>query len=191
MSIYVRPRVPGATIFFTVTLANKGSGLLTDQIGLLRTTVWQTRRERPFHIDAWVVLPDHLHAVWTLPRGDTDFSTRWGAIKARFTMGVRKAGFSPPPDLPVVRSGRYAGLKPGLRSEKREAGVWQRRFWEHHIRGPDEYLAAVSFCHNDPVKHGLVTDAKAWPFSTVHRKMQTSGEMCRAGFSPPSVVGPG
>ncbi len=103
---------------------------MVDEIGLLRRAVARTRTERPFEIDAWVVMPDHLHSVWTLPVGDADYSVRWGAIKARFVMGLRKAGKSVPSELPVVRKGRYAGLKPGLRLAKREAAVWQRRFWE-------------------------------------------------------------
>lgn len=139
MAVYARPRVTGATVFFTVALADRGSDLLVREIDRLRDAVRATRAKRPFAVDAWVVLPDHLHAVWSLPAGDADFSTRWGAIKARFVMSLRGAhrrpGFSPasteslPTELPVIRSGRYAGLKPGLRVNKREAAVWQRRFW--------------------------------------------------------------
>ncbi len=99
MSIYLRPKVPGASVFFTVNLMTRGSRLLVDEIDRLREAVRTTRAERPFQIDAWVVLPDHLHAVWTLPPGDADFSTRWGAIKSRFTMSLnrsyRRPGFSP------------------------------------------------------------------------------------------------
>ena len=86
MSTYLRPRAPGATIFFTVNLEHRGTSLLTEQIGLLRNAVRQTKAARPFAIEAWVVLPDHLHCVWTLPEGDSDYSARWGAIKARFSM---------------------------------------------------------------------------------------------------------
>ena len=138
MSCYRRLRIPGASVFFTVNLQDRSSDLLVRQVDYLRRAVRQTRAEHPFEINAWVVMPDHIHAVWTLPRGDTDYSMRWGAIKARFTMSLRRAGFSPPSELPAVRSGRYAGLKPGLRLHKRERGIWQRRFWEHHVRGPEE-----------------------------------------------------
>ena len=113
MSIYLRPRIPGAAIFFTVCLANRASDLLVREIETLRWAVRRTRAERPFENLAWVVLPDHLHCVWRLPPGDRDFSMRWGAIKSRFTHAVmRRPGFSQAPGLPVVRSGRYAGLKP-------------------------------------------------------------------------------
>ncbi|WP_333874604.1 hypothetical protein [Methylobacter sp.] len=44
----------------------------------------KTRRERLLNIDAWVMLPDHMHTVWTLPPGDGDFSNRWKSIKIRF-----------------------------------------------------------------------------------------------------------
>lgn len=182
MSDYIRPRVPGATVFFTVGLAERKSSLLVDHVEILRGAVRRTRSERPFQIDAWVVLPDHLHAVWTLPEGDFDFSTRWSAIKARFTRDLRtlesncrRPGFSParpaleiPTELPVVKSGRFAGLKPGLRRNKREQAVWQRRFWDHHVRGPEDYAAAVRYCHINPVKHGYVERPEDWPYSTVH-----------------------
>jgi len=135
MSDYLRPKVPGATVFFTVTLAARGGSALVDHVDALREAVRRTKAERPFRVDAFVVLPDHLHAVWTLREGDAEYSLRWGAIKARFTKALRderRPGFSPadlPTELPVVRSGRFAGLKPGLRRGKREQALWQRRFW--------------------------------------------------------------
>ena len=84
MSSYIRPNVTGARVFFTVALAHRGSSLLVDEITHLREAVRTTRYDRPFEIDAFVVLPDHIHAVWTLPQGDRDYGTRRGAIKARF-----------------------------------------------------------------------------------------------------------
>ncbi|MEE2943877.1 MAG: transposase [Pseudomonadota bacterium] len=168
MSNYIRPKIPGATVFCTVVLVQRGSTFLVDQIDLLRGAVKETRGHRPFQIDAWVVLPDHMHFVWTLPESDCDLGVRIGAMKARFTMKLRRAGFSPPSTLPVVRNGRYAGLKPGLRTTKRESAVWQRRFWEHHIRNDAEYRAYVQYCHINPVKHGFVERPEDWPYSTVH-----------------------
>jgi len=182
MSDYLRPRVPGAAIFFTVALAERGSNLLLREIGLLRTAVRQTRAERPFGIEAWVVLPDHLHCIWRMPVGDADFSTRWGAIKARFTRSVRakhadegRPGFTPahtapyPTELPVVTSGRYAGVNPGLRANKGERAIWQRRFWEHHIRDEADFAAHLRYCWMNPVKHGFVERPEDWPYSSVHR----------------------
>ncbi len=179
MPTYRRPRVPGATVFFTVALAGRGSDLLVREIGLLRAAVRATRAERPFGIDAWVVLPDHLHCVWALPEGDADFSTRWGAIKGRFSRSLRgagfagRAGFSPPtqPAPPRVWSGRNGGLKPALRVAKREAGIWQRRFWEHHIRDDEDFAAHVRYCHINPVKHGFVERPEDWPYSSVDREI--------------------
>ena len=110
MSVYLRPRVPGAAVFFTVNLAARGSWLLVERVDALREAYRATARERPFRTDAIVVMPDHLHAVWTLPEGGADYSVRWSAIKARFTMALRRPGFSPatplPTEFPVVRSGR-------------------------------------------------------------------------------------
>ncbi len=154
MSNYIRPRIPGATVFFTVGLADRQSTLLVDQVEVLRQAVRKTRIERPFYIDAWVVLPDHCHAVWTLPEGDFDFSTRWSVIKARFS---REVG---------------AGRRRASHVARRECGLWQRRFWEHHVRGPEDYAAAVNYCHFNPVKHGYVERAEDWLFSSVHREIR-------------------
>ncbi len=179
MSNYRRVRIPGASYFFTVSLADRSSDLLTREVAHLRAAFAMTQRERPFWCDAFVVLPDHLHAVWTLPPGDPDYSTRWGAIKARFNMRVNKAscrpGFSPalvPRELPVVTSGRYAGLKPGLRADKREAPVLQRRFWEHCIRDERDYRNHMAYCWGNPVKHGLVEQPADWPYSSIHRDIR-------------------
>lgn len=88
MSRYIRPRRTGAPIFFTVALAQRGSHLLVAEVKRLRQGVRDTRAERPFGIEAWVVLPDHLHCIWQMPEGDADYATRWRLIKARFSRGV-------------------------------------------------------------------------------------------------------
>ena len=162
--MYRRPHVTGARVFFTVALAARGSALLVEEVARLREAVRVTRAERPFGINAWVVLPDHLHCVWSLPAGDADFSGRMGAIKARFSMACRRAGFTPP--APVGREN--GGVNPALR-RKGEIGLWQPRFWEHHIRDEDDYRAHVRYCWVNPVKHGFVADPEAWPYSSVHR----------------------
>jgi putative transposase len=156
MTDYRRHRVPGGCYFFTLNLlGRRGNTLLTDRIDLLREAVRRVRRSRPFSIDAWVVLPDHLHAVWMLPPGDDDFSTRWRLIKSFF---VR--------DLPKTeRLSR-------VRRDDGERGIWQRR-WEHAIRDDEDYGAHVDYVHFNPVKHGLVAAPAEWPYSTfkacVHR----------------------
>jgi putative transposase len=143
---YFRPKVNGATVFFTVVLAHRGRDLLVRYFDVMQQAVRVTQAERPFEIDAWVILPDHFHCVWTLPKGDAEYSVRMGAIKARFVMGVRRAGFTPPMTLPVVRVGRFVGVNPDLRVDKGEVGVWQRRFWEHHIRDERDYENHVRYC---------------------------------------------
>ena len=185
MSVYLRPRLPGVPVFFTVCLAQRGSRLLVEEIDILCEAVQVTHARRPFCIDAWVVLPDHIHAVWTLSLGDPNYSDRWGAIKARFSKFVRlkcqsdvgrRPGFSPaltlPTELPVVSSGRYAGLKPGLRKDKGECAIWQRRFWEHHIRDEADYAGHLRYCWINPVKHGFVSRPADWPFSSIHRDIR-------------------
>ncbi|TGD62533.1 transposase [Tabrizicola sp. WMC-M-20] len=167
MPHYHRPRSTGGRVFFTLCLAMRGSDLLLREVDLLRRAVAQTRAERPFGIDAWVVLPDHLHCVWQMPAGDGDYAVRLGAIKARFSMGMRRAGFTPP--LPVGR--RNGGVNPALR-RKGEVGLWQPRFWEHHIRDEADYAAHVRYCWGNPVKHGFVQRPADWPHSSIHRDIR-------------------
>jgi len=170
MSNYIRPKIPGATVFCTVALAQRETSLLVDQIDLLREAVAQTKAQRPFHVNAWVVLPDHMHFVWTLPEGDFDLGRRVGAIKARFTRKIKtmgRVGFHP-----TNRSGKV-GYNPTLRRSpskvrKGDGGIWQRRFWDHHIRNEAEYRAYVEYCHINPVKHGFVDHPEDRPYSTVH-----------------------
>jgi len=170
MSRYRRIYVPGGRYFFTVNIAHRGQDVLVRHIEVLRHAVRMTRAERPFEIVAMVVMPDHLHCVWTLPDGDADFSTRWGAVKARFSMGVRRAGFTPPPHLPKITTGQFTGANPGLRTHKGELAIWQRRFWEHSIRDNADFENHVNYCHWNPVKHGFVERPEDWPFSSVHRR---------------------
>lgn len=172
MSRYLRPRIPGMPIFFTVALAERGSWLLIDHIAELREAVRQTKTERPFAIDAWVVLPDHMHCIWRLPGKDCDYGTRWGAIKSRFTRAVKKK----------------VGWNPTLRSPskvaKGDAGLWQRRFWERHLHDKADFLAHMHYCWVNPVKHGLVSRPEDWPYSSFYRGLAAERSNCRVGFYP-------
>ncbi|MEL6618288.1 MAG: transposase [Pseudomonadota bacterium] len=154
MSNYIRPRIPGASIFFTVRLAPRTAPILTDHIDHLRMAVRLTKNDHPFAIDAWVVLPDHIHAVWTMPERDCDYSKRWSVIKARFS---REVG---------------VGHRRASHFVRRERGIWQRRFWEHHLRTETDRANAIRYCLNNPVKHGLVLDPSKWPYSSIHRDMR-------------------
>ena len=147
MPNYRRYRVPGGTFFFTVNLADRSSRLLTDRIGDFRRAYASVARERPFETVAACVLPNHLHTVWSLPEGDTDYSLRWQLIKTRFTRAVPDAA---------------PGRRPG------ERAVWQRRFYERWLRTGDDRRAAVAYVHGNPVKHRLVQAIDDWPHSTWH-----------------------
>ncbi len=178
MAKYRRLRVRGGTYFFTVTLAERGATTLIDGIGALRAAYSATQAERPFRCEAMVILPDHLHAVWTLPAGDDDFSTRWRLIKARFSRAVSgKVGAEHPP------YGRMGGVHPSRSKRgKGEIGIWQRRFWEHCIRDAADFEAHVRYCWGNPVKHRLVARAADWPYSSIHR-------VIRAGRVEPEWAG--
>ncbi|UWQ96484.1 transposase [Rhodobacteraceae bacterium M385] len=183
MPKYRRPNIQHLPIFFTVCLANRGSSALLDHIDLLRDSVRRTKEGRPFDVLAWVVLPDHMHCVWKLPETDSNYSQRWGQIKARFTRDLRRRlqfrnpGHGSdndlfPRELPTVRTGRFSGLKPGLRRDKREAAVWQRRFWEHHCRNEADLQRHIRYCWLNPVKHGFVEKPTDWVASSIHRDIR-------------------
>ena len=152
MPDYRRNRVPGGTYFFTVNLHDRDSALLVTHVDILREAVRKERARRPFHIDAWVVLPDHMHAVWTLPTDDADFSGRWTAIKIAFAKALPKTEYVSP-----------------VRAARGERGIWQRRFREHTIRDDDDYAAHVNYVQINPVKHRLVANIRDWPYSSFHR----------------------
>jgi len=155
MSWYRRLYVPGGTYFFTVTLADRSAWTLVKEIDLLRSVYASVIKEHPVRCDAMVVLPDHIHAVWTLPEGDADFSIRWKKIKGLFSWHCKAVGYVSP-----------------SKARKGEKGIWQRRFWEHSIRDNADFCAHVNYCHFNPVKHGLVPRPEAWPYSTVHRDIR-------------------
>ena len=149
---YRRAFVAGGTYFFTVNLLERDKSLLTDHIDLLKTAFHRVKLSHPFYIDAIVVLPDHLHAIWTLPANDADFATRWRLIKSHFSRG-----------LPCTERTNLSRLK------KSERGIWQRRYWEHLIRDDLDYQRHVDYIHYNPVKHGYVDKAFDWPYSSIHR----------------------
>ena len=148
---YRRHRVPGGTYFFTVNLLDRKSDLLVREIGLLREIVRYVRSGKPFRIDAWVVLPDHLHCVWTLPPGDSDYASRWQAIKTAFSTR-----------MPATEALTETQVR------LNERGIWQRRYWEHTIRNERDYAEHVDYCHINPLKHGWVSAVRDWPYSTFH-----------------------
>lgn len=155
MSRYRRSLVAGGTFFFTVALADRRSSLLTGHIDRLRKAYVRVQREHPFETVAICVMPDHLHAVWTLPVDDADFSLRWSLIKAGFSRGLA-ASIRRSPSKVV----------------KREKGIWQRRFWEHQIRDETDLQQHVDYIHFNPVKHGHVVRVADWSYSSFHRYVE-------------------
>ncbi len=149
---YRRARVPGGTYFFTLALQGRNQTLLTDHIGNLRSAFRETRARHPFEILAIVVLPEHLHCVWQLPDDDADYPLRWNLIKGAFSR-----------QLPTTESIQLS------RHLKRERGVWQRRYWEHLIRDPNDLQSHLDYIHYNPVKHGYVQNARDWRYSSIHR----------------------
>ena len=154
MAKYLRAK-DGNTYFFTVVTFNRQPILcLKESRRTLRKIINETRSSMPFNIDAWVLMPDHLHCIWTLPQGDIDYSKRWGQIKATYTKRVGNILVNI--EQPLSQS----------RLKHRERNVWQRRFWEHQIRDERDYKMHCDYIHFNPVKHGLVSAPKDWAYST-------------------------
>ena len=152
---YRRAFVAGGSFFFTlVTEKRRPLFASVEAVDVLRDAFRSVCSSRPFELDAIVVLPDHLHCIWTLPSGDADFSTRWRLIKTWFTKHCDPA-LRPAPS--------------GVQMKKREQALWQHRYWEHMLRDERDCERHVEYIHYNPVKHQYVTCPHLWPHSSFHR----------------------
>lgn len=147
---YRRYRIPGTWVYFTHVLHDRRRQLLTEHIDLLREAYRTVQARWPFHTVAFVVLPDHLHCIWSLPAADTDHCGRWRMIKSRFT-----------------RLLRMRGVAVGTRGHG-ERCVWQRRYWEHTLRSEHDLRTHIEYIHGNPLKHGLAVHPADWPYSSFH-----------------------
>ena len=156
MPNYRRNYIGGGTYFFTVVTFNRRPWLCQDFAReALRNAIKEVRNTYPFLIDAWVSLPNHLHCIWTLPEQDKEFSVRWRLIKTSVTKKC----------APLLQHKEETGS----RKKREERSLWQRRFWEHTIRNERDFEAHCDYIHYNPVKHGLCSSPKDWPYSTFHR----------------------
>jgi len=154
---YRRLKKAGGTYFFTVVTHGRRPILTCPEVRqALREGISKVRQSRPFSIEAWVLLPDHLHAIWTLPEHDAGYAARWAVIKSCVT---KRCGN-------LIGPGEKANIS---RSHRQEGGVWQRRFWEHAIRDETDFHRHLDYLHWNPVKHGYVKTPMEWPYSTIHR----------------------
>jgi putative transposase len=157
MPNYRRANAKGGTYFFTVVTYRRQKFLCNENVrNALRDGIRDTQTTHPFTIDAWVLLPDHLHCIWTLPPNDANFGTRWAMIK-RFV--TKQCGPSLYRDEWMTQS----------KLRRKESTIWQRRFWEHQIRDERDYERHMDYIHYNPVKHGYVENVRDWPHSTFHR----------------------
>ena len=157
MPNYRRAHVPGGTYFFTLkTERNAPIFRDPDAVKWLGSILREANENWPVVTKAMVLLPDHLHVLWSLPPGDDRYSMRWGWIKKEFTKRYLASGGI---EQPISDS----------KQRQRRRGVWQRKFWEHTIEDEDDFQAHFDYIHWNPVKHGYVRCPADWPYSSFHR----------------------
>jgi putative transposase len=178
---YRRAFVPGGTFFFTVVTADRRPVFAEQKnVTTLREAFRTIRLQRPFTLNAAVVLPDHLHCIWTLPSGDADFATRWRLIKTWFTKHCgsdTSSGYAA-----LTRPTALRSKLDGVRTSKLEQAFWQHRYWEHMLRDDTDYRRHVEYIHFNPVKHGYVKAPMDWPYSSFRLYV-------KAGIYPPDWGG--
>ncbi len=160
MADYRRYYVPGGTYFFTCVTFQRRR-ILTSELGrrCMREALAKVRLRYSFEMVAIVLLPEHLHCVWTLPPSDAHYPLRWMRIKEEFTERWLAAGGD---ELQQSAS----------RVKHRQRGIWQKRYWEHTVRDEDDLKRCVDYTHWNPRKHQLVQRVRDWPWSSFHRMVQ-------------------
>jgi len=160
MPRYRRASTPGGTYFFTVVTYRRRKILIEPESRvILRKVIKEVKQRYPFTIEAWILLPDHLHSIWTLPPGDNDYPKRWGMIKAGFSKQAKSLFH------------RQEWMNE-TKTRRRESTIWQRRYWEHQIRNEDDYRRHMDYLHYNPVKHRLARRVIDWPHSTFRRYVE-------------------
>jgi putative transposase len=177
MVLYRRAIIPGGTFFFTITTQDR-IPILCDKRArdALRRAMRGCASRWFYRCEAIVLLPDHLHAVWTLPDGDSDYSRRWAWIKKEFTKAWLAAGGE---ELPPSRGMRHEGRR----------GVLQPGFWEHAIRDDSDLVRHLDYIHYNPVKHGFARRSRDWPWSSFHRYVRSGDYPEDWGSVEPSSIG--
>ena len=153
----------GSYFFTVVALGRQPILCRPDVRAALRDAIQSVQSQHPFTVDAWVLMPDHLHTIWTLSPADSDYAKRWSMIKRRVTQQCGALDAATPTNS---------------QSKRREGGIWQRRFWEHQIQDEADFERHADYIHYNPVKHGLVNEVREWPYSTYH-------QFVKSGVYPP------
>lgn len=157
MPNYRRTFLAGGTFFFTL-VTQRRRRLFANEVArrCLGEAFREAQTQQPFEMIAVVLMPDHLHCIWTLPDDDDDYSSRWAGIKRHLIESWTAVGGGEA----VISDARH---------KRYERGIWQKRFWEHRIRNQTDMARHVNYIHYNPVKHGLVRCPHAWPYSSFRR----------------------
>jgi len=180
MPNYRRLFKPGGTFFYTVVTCRRQPIFNSYKArDFLHQCIEDVQEIHPFEMLAAVLLPDHIHCIWKLPSKDPDFSIRWSIIKRSFSK------------MWLASGGKEAWISKS-RKQHREAGIWQRRFWEHAIRDQEDFARHVNYIHFNPVKHGYVKCPHQWPYSSFFRWVDDGyfkvDWQCRCNEAKPSII---
>ncbi len=84
--------IPGGSYFFTVVTYERQPIFENPRaIQLLKDAFHWTKVKHPYFVQALVILPDHLHTIWTLPEDDANYPLRWSLIKGYFSKNWKKS----------------------------------------------------------------------------------------------------
>lgn len=157
MPNYRRAYSPGSSIFLTLVTYNRTPIFRhPENVQRLRWAITLMKTNMAVEITAAVILPDHIHFIWKLPQGDSNYSKRVGRLKVLFTQSLQGKHVLPN-DVSLSRQ------------KHQESNVWQRRFWEHTTRDEADWIRHLNYLHYNPVKHKLVGCPHQWEYSSFHR----------------------
>ena len=172
---YRRLYIEGGTYFFTLVAFNRLPVFSSfEAVNILDEAIRYTSARMPLQVLAYVILPEHMHFIWTLPEESGDYSTRWRLIKTYFTRNLDQK------NLAEISSSRI---------KKKEQGIWQRRFWEHWIRDEADLRRHVEYIHYNPIKHGYVQSLKDWKYSSFLKYVDDGLYPANWGESSPAWAG--
>lgn len=96
-----------------------------------------------YALHAWVVMPNHVHALFTPARG-------WGLSD-------------------IVASWKSFTSKEANKLLGRAGRFWQEDYFDRYVRNEHHFVRVVEYIEPNPVKAGLCAGAGDWPYGSARR----------------------